>query len=50
VSIGPACQTGAHEHGLPVRRLVDGLRLAEVPVVGEEAHDVDSWADLRHLE
>jgi molybdopterin-guanine dinucleotide biosynthesis protein A len=39
-----------HEHGLPVRRLVDGLRLAEVPVVGEEAHDVDSWADLRHLE
>ena len=37
------------EHGLPVRRLVGGLRLAEVPVVGEEALDVDTWQDLRHL-
>ena len=37
------------EHGLPVRRLVGGLRLAEVPVVGEEAFDVDSWQDLRRL-
>lgn len=37
------------EHGLPVRRLVGGLRLVEVPVVGEEAWDVDSWEDLRHL-
>jgi len=39
----------SQEHGLPVRRLVGGLRLAEVPVVGEEALDVDRWEDLRHL-
>jgi molybdopterin-guanine dinucleotide biosynthesis protein A len=39
----------AQEHGLPVRRLVGRLRLAEVPVVGEEALDVDSWQDLRRL-
>jgi molybdopterin-guanine dinucleotide biosynthesis protein A len=38
------------EHGLPVRRLVGLLRLAEVPVVGEEAFDIDSWNDLRHLD
>jgi molybdopterin-guanine dinucleotide biosynthesis protein A len=38
------------EHGLPVRRLVGLLRLAEVPVVGEEAFDIDSWKDLRHLD
>jgi molybdopterin-guanine dinucleotide biosynthesis protein A len=40
----------AEEHGLPVRRLVGGLRLAEVPVVGNEAVDIDSWTDLRHLD
>ncbi|MGN6575634.1 MAG: molybdenum cofactor guanylyltransferase [Nocardioides sp.] len=40
----------SQEPGLPVRRLVGGLRLAEVPVVGEEAVDVDSWQDLRHLD
>jgi molybdopterin-guanine dinucleotide biosynthesis protein A len=39
----------SQEHGLPVRRLVGGLRLAEVSVVGEEALDVDRWEDLRHL-
>lgn len=38
------------EHGLPVRRLVGLLRLAEVPVVGNEAFDIDSWKDLRHLD
>ncbi len=38
------------EHGLPVRRLVGRLRLAEVPVVGNEAFDIDSWKDLRHLD
>ena len=38
------------EHGLPVRRLVGLLRLVEVPVVGNEAFDIDSWKDLRHLE
>jgi molybdopterin-guanine dinucleotide biosynthesis protein A len=39
----------AREHGLAVRELVGGLRLAEVPVVGEEARDVDTWDDLRDL-
>jgi molybdopterin-guanine dinucleotide biosynthesis protein A len=34
------------QHGLPVRRLVDGLRLAEVPALGGEAQDVDTWDDL----
>ena len=38
-----------HEHGLPVRRLVGELRLVEVPVVGDEARDVDTWEDLRDL-
>jgi molybdopterin-guanine dinucleotide biosynthesis protein A len=38
------------EHGLAVRRLVGLLRLAEVPVVGDEARDIDSWKDLRHLD
>jgi len=38
------------EHGLPVRRLLGLLRLAEVPAVGEEAFDIDSWKDLRRLD
>ena len=37
------------EHGLPMRRLVGGLRLAEVAAVGQEAHDVDTREDLRAL-
>ena len=37
------------EHGLPVRRLVAGLVLVDVPAVGDEALDIDSWADLRDL-
>jgi molybdopterin-guanine dinucleotide biosynthesis protein A len=37
------------EHGLSVRRLVGGLDLVEVPTVGDEARDVDTWADLRDL-
>ena len=37
------------EHGLPVRRLVGLMRLVEVPAVGEEARDVDTWEDLRDL-
>lgn len=32
----------ADRHGLPMRRLVGGLRLAEVPTVGDEARDVDT--------
>jgi molybdopterin-guanine dinucleotide biosynthesis protein A len=35
--------------GLSVRRLLAPLELVEVPAVGEEAHDVDTWADLRAL-
>lgn len=38
------------EHGLPMRRLVGALRLAEVPAMGDEACDVDTWADLRALD
>lgn len=34
-------------HGLPMRRLVAGLRLVDVPAVGDETHDVDTWQDLR---
>ncbi len=37
------------EHGLPMRRLTAGMRLAEVPAVQDEALDVDTWADLRAL-
>jgi molybdopterin-guanine dinucleotide biosynthesis protein A len=37
------------EHGLPVRRLVAGLRMVPVSPVGDEARDVDTWADLREL-
>jgi molybdopterin-guanine dinucleotide biosynthesis protein A len=37
------------EHGLPMRRLVGDLRLVEVPTVGDEARDVDTWADVHDL-
>ena len=37
------------EHGLPMRRLVAGLRMVPVSPVGDEARDVDTWADLRDL-
>jgi len=37
-------------HGLPVHRLVGGLRLVEVPAVGDETRDVDTWTDLRDLQ
>lgn len=37
------------EHGLPVRRLIGTLRVAEVPAIGDEACDVDSWEDLSSL-
>ena len=36
-------------NGLSMRRLVEGLHLAEVPAVGDEARDVDTWTDLRDL-
>ena len=38
-----------HEHGLPMRRLVGLLRLVDVPAVGDEGRDVDTWDDLRVL-
>jgi molybdopterin-guanine dinucleotide biosynthesis protein A len=37
------------QHGLPMRRLVDELRLAEVLAQGCEARDVDTWDDLLEL-
>lgn len=39
----------ADEHGLAVRRLVAGLRLVEVPTVGDETRDVDTWDDVAAL-
>ncbi len=39
----------ADEHGLPMRRLVADLRLVEVPSVGDEARDLDTWEDVRAL-
>jgi hypothetical protein len=32
-----------------MHRLLAGLDLAEVPAIGDEAHDVDGWSDLRDL-
>jgi molybdopterin-guanine dinucleotide biosynthesis protein A len=37
------------EHGLAMRRLLGGTALLEVPAVGEESRDVDTWEDLRAL-
>jgi molybdopterin-guanine dinucleotide biosynthesis protein A len=37
------------QHGLPVRRLVDDLRLTEVPALAGETRDVDTWDDLLEL-
>jgi molybdopterin-guanine dinucleotide biosynthesis protein A len=39
----------ADVHGLPLHRLLGALDLAVVPALGEEARDVDTWADLRDL-
>ena len=36
-------------HGLAMGRLVGDLVLAEVPAVGSEARDLDTWADLAAL-
>ncbi len=38
------------EHGLPMRRLIATMRLVEVPTVGDEARDLDTWEDLRELD
>lgn len=37
------------QHGMPLHRLLAGLDLALVPPDGDEARDVDTWADLRDL-
>lgn len=37
------------QHGMAVRTLLADLDLAEVPAVGEEHRDVDTWDDLRDL-
>jgi molybdopterin-guanine dinucleotide biosynthesis protein A len=38
------------QHGMAMGRLLGGLDLAAVPATGEEARDVDTWADLRDLD
>jgi molybdopterin-guanine dinucleotide biosynthesis protein A len=40
---------GDSAHGRSMRALVDRLRLARVPAVGQEAQDLDTWADLAAL-
>lgn len=37
------------QHGMPLHRLLAGLDLVEVPPVGDEGRDVDTWSDLRDL-
>jgi molybdopterin-guanine dinucleotide biosynthesis protein A len=37
------------EYGLPMRRLVEHLHLVDVPAVGDEGRDVDTWEALRDL-
>lgn len=34
-------------HGAPLRRLLDRLRLADVPVPADSVRDVDTWDDAR---
>jgi CTP:molybdopterin cytidylyltransferase MocA len=38
------------QHGMSMRSLLADLDLAEVPAIGEEARDIDTWADLRDLD
>lgn len=38
-----------HQHDLALWRLLAPLDLVEVPAVGDEHRDVDTWADLRDL-
>lgn len=39
----------ADPYGAPMRRLIDGLDLAEVPAIGAEARDIDTWSDLSEV-
>ena len=43
-----ATQAPAYDlrHGMPLHRLLDGLDLVDVPAIGDEAQDIDSFADL----
>jgi molybdopterin-guanine dinucleotide biosynthesis protein A len=36
-------------HGVPMRRLMDLDRTVDVPALGPEAADIDSWADVARL-
>lgn len=45
-AVAPALE---ERHGMPLHRLLGGLDLAAVPATGDEAVDIDSWADLRDL-
>lgn len=38
------------QHGMPLRTLLADLDLAAVAPVGDEARDIDTWADLRDLD
>lgn len=38
------------QHGMALHRLLAPLALVEVPADGDEALDIDSWADLRDLD
>ena len=38
------------QHGMPLRVLLAELDLAAVASVGDEARDIDTWADLRDLD
>jgi molybdopterin-guanine dinucleotide biosynthesis protein A len=37
------------QHGMAMRHLVAGLRLADVPALSWESRDVDTWEDLTEL-
>lgn len=36
-------------HGMPVHRFLQPYELAEVPAIGAEARDVDTWRDVEDL-
>ncbi|MEO7629589.1 MAG: NTP transferase domain-containing protein, partial [Nocardioides sp.] len=38
------------QHGMPLRTLLADLDLAAVAPLGDEARDIDTWADLRDLD
>ena len=44
-----ALQPTGEDFGRPMKTLIGGLDLVDVPAVGREARDVDSWEDLEDL-